>query len=63
MASFFERYQSGERQQVWRDLVALGADVRRPEYLGDAQAVARETMLRARHNIETLIPRLHRPLD
>ena len=60
MASYLERYQDGERQQVWRDLIALGPDVRHPDYLADAQAVARETMVRARHNIETLIPRLHK---
>ena len=37
---------------------ALGERVRSPEHLADAQAVARETMGRARRNVETLLARL-----
>jgi hypothetical protein len=60
MASpLLEKYQDGHREQVWQDLIQLGGAVRRPEYLSDAKAVARETMLRARQNVETLITRLH----
>jgi hypothetical protein len=58
VATLHERYNQGDRVQVWEDLMALGPAVRQPEYIEDARAVARETMLRARHNIETLIPRL-----
>ena len=49
---------SGEHVEVWADLVTMGDRVRQEPVLGDAQAVADETMRRARQNIETLIPRL-----
>lgn len=58
MARFLERYEAGEHEQVWDELVALGARVRDEPVYGDALAVARETMRRARHNIVALIPRL-----
>jgi hypothetical protein len=54
----FCRYQAGEREAVWAEMVALGAAVREPLYFKDAQAVATETMRRARHNFEILIRRL-----
>lgn len=56
--SYLERYISGEHEQVWAELQALGAAVREEPLYTDALAVARETMRRVRHNIETLIPRL-----
>ena len=56
--SYLDRYQGGEHTAVWAELNALGEDVRRPKVKEDARAVARETMRRARRNIETLIPRL-----
>jgi hypothetical protein len=58
MATFLERYVAGDRQQVWDDLLALGARVRDEGVYNDALAVARQTMRQARHNIETVIPRL-----
>jgi hypothetical protein len=58
MASFFERYQGGEHEQVWAELLALGDQVRAEPLYSDARAVARETMRRVRRNIEALIPRL-----
>lgn len=58
MASYLERYQRGEREQVWAELVALGDQVRSEPLHTDALAVARETMGRVRQNIEVLIPRL-----
>src|SRR5262249_5480410 len=58
MAKFLERYQAGERVEVWDDLVALGEGVRHKLYHDDAIAVANETMRRARHNVELLIRRL-----
>ena len=56
--SYLDRYLAGEHEQVWAELVELGAAVREEPLYADALAVARETMRRARHNIETLIPRL-----
>ena len=58
MTSFLDRYQQGEYEEVWRDLMALGEQVRIEPLYADALAVARETMRRARYNIELLLPRL-----
>lgn len=58
MGAYLERYLRGECEAVWDELVALGAGVREEPLHSDALAVARETMRRARANIETLIPRL-----
>lgn len=55
---YLERYLAGEHQLVWAELQALGAAVREEPLYSDALAVARETMRRARANIELLIPRL-----
>jgi len=52
------RYQAGEYEAVWADMMALGARVRQREYFDDAYAVARETMRRARSNVETIVRRL-----
>jgi hypothetical protein len=50
------RYRAGECEAVWKDLVALGPDVRKPNY--QAQAVVKETMRRAKQNFELIIHRL-----
>ena len=54
----FARYQAGEHREVWRDLVALGSDVRTEPYAADAVAVAYETMQRVQANVRTLVQRL-----
>jgi hypothetical protein len=56
------RYQNGEHESVWRDLLALGAAVHEPLYAEPARIVVRETMRRSRHNVELLVSRL-RELD
>ncbi len=58
MATFLERYLAGEHEPVWAELLALGAQVRDDAVHEEALAVVRETMRRARDNIELLIPRL-----
>src|SRR5258707_1642579 len=58
--TYLQRYVAGEHEQVWAELVALGAAAYDEPVHSDALAVARETMRRARANIETLIPRLQR---
>ncbi|MBZ9750157.1 hypothetical protein K7W42_04690 [Deinococcus sp. HMF7604] len=58
MATFLERYLAGEYEQVWAELVEMGPEVRHPSILPEAAAVARETMRRARANIQTLLPQL-----
>jgi hypothetical protein len=52
------RYLGGESASVWRDLTALGVAAGLELYHADAVAVAKETMRRARHNVELIIPRL-----
>lgn len=58
MPRYLERYLAGEHVQVWDELQALGERVREEPLLGDAFAVASETMRRVRHNLKLLIPRL-----
>jgi hypothetical protein len=58
MPTYLDRYRLGECEQVWAELLALGAQIREPQLLDQAKAVARETMTRARANIELLVPRL-----
>lgn len=55
MSSRFQRYLSGEHQAVWDELMALGPAVHEDALLTEAEAIARETMDRARRNIEILI--------
>jgi hypothetical protein len=57
-AQLLTRYRNGEHEDVWRDLESLGESVRSARYLEPARAVARETMRRARHNIEMIVARL-----
>jgi hypothetical protein len=59
MGNFHERYCEGECEQVWEELLAYGDNIRREHLFADAMAVAQETMLRVRENIQTLITRLH----
>lgn len=59
MASWLERYQAGEHEAVWADMLVCGEGIRESAGYPDAVAVARETMRRARANVEMLIPRLH----
>ena len=54
MTTFLERYRHGERERVWADLLACGEQVRREPLFSDAYSVARETMIRAKHN--TAVP-------
>jgi hypothetical protein len=56
--SFLQRYLDDEREAVWSELAALGAGVREPGVIEDARAVARETMRRARSNLELIVERL-----
>jgi hypothetical protein len=56
--NLLERYEAGEHEAVWADMMALGARVRQREYFDDAWAVSQATMRRARHNVELIIRRL-----
>lgn len=55
---YFERYMSGEYEQVWNELLGLGAGIQDGPHWPDAQAVAAETMGRVGRNCETLVGRL-----
>ena len=56
--SYLDRYLHGACVEVWAELQALGETVSEEPLYTDVYAVARETMRRARRNIEVLIPRL-----
>lgn len=56
----YDRYQKGEREQVWGELVKLGAAVRTDPHASDALAVAYETMGRVEKNIRIVVERLHK---
>src|SRR5262249_40384434 len=55
--SFLDCYLSGDHEAVWGNLVALGHEVRHAAQFADAYAVAKETMRRARCNVEILAER------
>jgi len=54
------RYEAGQNREVWAEMVALGDRVRDPAHIGPATAVARETMRRARRNVERLVTAMDR---
>jgi hypothetical protein len=54
----FDRYVSGEYENVWQELVALGASVREDPHAADALAIAYETMHRVEQNVRTISGRL-----
>jgi len=56
-----ERYRAGDREAVWNELRQLGARVRTPDLVEDAEAVCDEMAKRARQNIELIIERLREP--
>jgi hypothetical protein len=58
MPALFDRYRGGDQQGVWDELHSLRTRVRDASVYGDAMAVARETVRRARANFETIIQRL-----
>jgi len=57
--TYLQRYLAGEHEQVWNELIAHGDLIRQEPLYSDAQAVAQETMSRAKHNIALLVERLH----
>ena len=54
----YERYLAGEHHEVWRELGALGAEIRSDRYVADALAVGCATMRRVVQNIRTIVERL-----
>jgi hypothetical protein len=60
MTTYLQRYQQGEHEAVWADLVALGPAIRDEPVYTEALAVAHAMMTRARHNVVLLTERLQR---
>ncbi|HMD70662.1 MAG TPA: hypothetical protein VKF41_04930 [Bryobacteraceae bacterium] len=58
MATWNARYKAGEYTEVWAEMQALGAGIRKPARRKAADAVVRETMKRARGNVERLLAEL-----
>ncbi len=58
MDSWLERYEAGDHVQVWTEITTAGLRLRGSEEWDEAVRVARETMRRARANVERLIQRL-----
>ena len=58
MATYLERYLQGDHETVWKELIALGEQVRQEPVYSDAKAVANEIMRRVRANVELLVTRL-----
>lgn len=56
--SWLDRYRSGNSAAVWGEMRDLGAGIRSERLWDHAQAVAAETMVRARQNIDTVVERL-----
>jgi hypothetical protein len=58
MQSYYQRYISGERKEVWEELRQQGAAVRQPPLLAEAHAVCREVVERCYGNLRNLHSRL-----
>jgi hypothetical protein len=56
--NYLERYRAGECEQVWAELLSLGADTRAEPLYSEAYAIAHEAMGRVKQNLDLLIPRL-----
>ncbi|HEY9676518.1 MAG TPA: hypothetical protein V6C76_00850 [Drouetiella sp.] len=59
-SDFLKRYNAGEHEAVWQDMIALGEDIRSEPIYSEAKLVAEETMKRVRTNVETLHKRLNK---
>lgn len=57
-STYLDAYLAGEHERVVQELLALGPAIREEPIAGDAQAVVREMMRRAHHNIGLIVERL-----
>ena len=55
MSRWIERYIAGAHEHVWAEMTSMGDKLREEPYWSEAIEVARETMRRARTNVERLI--------
>ncbi|KOV82852.1 hypothetical protein [Nocardia sp. NRRL S-836] len=56
--NWLSRYESGQRDQVWLELLRLGDRVRESGWADEAQLVCDVMARRARHNVELIVERL-----
>jgi hypothetical protein len=54
-----ERYEAGEHEAVWSELIGLGERVREPGHREDADRVVELTMKRVAANVSTIVTRLN----
>jgi len=64
LISYLERYQefaalNVQNSRIWAELTSLGSEIRKEPLYSDAKAVVRETMMRAKYNVATLVERLN----
>jgi hypothetical protein len=57
VVNWIDRYLEGDRVRVWAEMTGMGPSIRSTDW-EDAVAVARETMRRARANVEALVEQL-----
>ena len=60
MPDWLERYQGGEHDGVWAEMQSLGMAIRKTAYRKAADAVVRETIERARQNVQQLFAELRK---
>lgn len=60
MGEIYDRYMAGECHDAWRELTGYSEWIKLPEYLGDAEKIAAETMARVNRNINRLMTRLRK---
>ena len=58
MTTFLDRYQQGEYESVWTDMLRYGVNIRQEPLLSDALSVVYETFVRARENLDRIMLRL-----
>ena len=61
MSRWVERYRDGQCRQVWTEMTSIGPDLRADHAVAaEAAIVVRETLRRARRNVERLVDQLPR---
>ena len=58
MGDLLDRYHEGDCRGVWHELLAYGDAIHTSPSLPDAEAIATETMRRAKANVKTILARL-----
>jgi len=64
MVDFYQRYQAcmhvyQQSKRVWAELLSLGGDIHQEPIFEEANRVVKDTMIRVKENVATLIDRLY----